>query len=76
MNDQKTIEINLDEAFPHRHLDPVEMTDSFVELVEEVPIDICIVDDNTVYRYSDPFYVPTPPKKFFHRFRAYYRAGG
>jgi hypothetical protein len=30
----------LKSSFPHRHPDPVEMTNSFVELIEEVPIDV------------------------------------
>jgi hypothetical protein len=33
---------------PHSHLDSIEMTDSFMELIEEVPIYICKVNDNAV----------------------------
>lgn len=45
----------LKSSVPHRHPDPVEMTDSFVELVEEVPIYVCKVDDNAVNGTVTPF---------------------
>ncbi|GAB1530033.1 hypothetical protein YSY22_14550 [Brevibacillus formosus] len=59
----------LKSSFPHRHPDPVIVTDPFMELVEEVLVYVCKVDDNTLNRYSDPFHVPPPPE-FFHEFRA------
>ncbi|MMZ60979.1 hypothetical protein D1872_231040 [compost metagenome] len=59
----------LKSSIPHRHPDPVEVTDSFMELIEEVPIYVCKVNDNAVNGYSDPLHVPPPPE-FFDEFRA------
>ncbi|MDY8091437.1 hypothetical protein UY456_00330 [Paenibacillus polymyxa] len=49
-------------SFPHRHPDPVEVTDTFMELIEEISMNACKVDDNAVNGYSDPFHVPPPPE--------------
>ncbi|MDQ0114027.1 hypothetical protein J2T15_003470 [Paenibacillus harenae] len=38
----------LKSSFPHRHLDPVIVTNAFMELFEEVPIYVCKVNDNAV----------------------------
>jgi hypothetical protein len=59
----------LKSSSPHRHIDPVVVTDSFIELIEEVPVHVCKVNDNTVdgCRYS--FHMPYP-RDFFHEFQA------
>jgi hypothetical protein len=56
--------------FPHRHLNPVEVADSFMELIEEIPIHVCKINDDTVDGYTDSFHVPPPPD-FFMNFGLY-----